>query len=262
MGGPELPATLEVPLPEYGEVLTPTYAVPDPANPGSWLMLIEVRADNAALDEAPEESQHEKRWQASPQARFERLLRANQIPIGLLVTPHLIRLVYAPRGESTGHLTFPFKAMCEVAGRPIVAALHLLLEAGRLFFLPTNQRLPWILQQSRKYQNEVSTKLAEQVLRALNELMRGFQSADEATSGELLRQVLKEAPEDVYGGLLTTLLRMVFILYAEDRGLLSNDPVYLGSYSLSGLFERNGCGKTMLNIQTRWINASEPGHNF
>jgi hypothetical protein len=31
---------------------------------------------------------------------------------------------------------------------------------------------------------------------------------------------------------------MVFILYAEDRGLLSNDPVYLNSYSVSGLFER------------------------
>ncbi len=237
-GGPELPPSLEVPLPDYGETLAPTYAVPDAANAGAWLMLIEVRADDAALDDAPAENKHDKWWQASPQARFERLLRANQVPIGLLVTPRVIRLVYAPRGESTGHLSFPFKAMCEVAGRPIAAALHLLLEAGRLFSLPTNQRLPWILQQSRKYQNDVSTKLAGQVLRALNELMRGFQSANEATQGELLRHVLECAPKEVYGGLLTTLLRMVFILYAEDRGLLSNDPVYVRSYSLSGLFER------------------------
>jgi hypothetical protein len=28
---------------------------------------------------------------------------------------------------------------------------------------------------------------------------------------------------------------MVFVLYAEDRGLLSNDPIYLNSYSLSAL---------------------------
>jgi hypothetical protein len=237
-GGPEMPASLEVPLTDYGEVLAPRYAVPDPANAGSWLILIDVRSDGADLDEAPKEEVDDKRWNASPQARFERLLRANQVPIGLLVNPEVIRIVYAPRGESTGHLTFPVKAMCEVAGRPIVAALHLLLEAGRLFYLPTNQRLPWILQQSRKYQNEVSTKLAEQVLRALNELMRGFQSANDATGGTLLADVLREAPQEVYGGLLTSLLRMVFILYAEDRGLLSNDPIYLNSYSLSGLFER------------------------
>ena len=237
-GGPELPTSLEVPLADYGEVLAPRYAVPDPANPGLWLMLIDVRTDSANLDDAPKEDTNDKRWHASPQARFERLLRTNQVPIGLLVNPEGIRIVYAPRGESTGHLTFPVKAMCEVAGRPIVAALHLLLEAGRLFSLPTNQRLPWILQQSRRYQNEVSTKLAEQVLRALNELMRGFQSANEATGGTLLADVLRETPQEVYGGLLTSLLRMVFILYAEDRGLLSNDPIYLNSYSLSGLFER------------------------
>ena len=235
-GGPELPKALEVPLPDYSEVLAPTYAVPDPANQGSWLMLVKVVPSGASLDELPAEQDH--RWHASPQSRFERLLRENQIPIGLLCNGDSIRLAYAPRGESAGHLTFPVQEMCEVAGRPITAALHLLLSADRLFSLPANQRLPAILQQSRKYQNEVSTKLAEQVLRALNELMRGFQAANEASRGELLREVLRDAPSDVYGGLLTTLMRLVFVLYAEDRGLVSTDPVYLNSYSISGLFER------------------------
>jgi N-6 DNA Methylase len=32
------------------------------------------------------------------------------------------------------------------------------------------------------------------------------------------------------------LLRLVFILYAEDRGLLADDPVYQSSYALTGLF--------------------------
>src|SRR5689334_11857438 len=41
-GGPELPSSLEAPLPEYGETLRPTYAVPDPAAAGSWLILIDV----------------------------------------------------------------------------------------------------------------------------------------------------------------------------------------------------------------------------
>ena len=41
------------------------------------------------------------RWQASPQARFERLLRETQVPIGLLSNGTHLRLVYAPRGETT-----------------------------------------------------------------------------------------------------------------------------------------------------------------
>ena len=128
--------------------------------------------------------------------------------------------------------------MTEVAGRPIFAALQMLLSAERLFTLPDKQRLPHILAESRKYQNLVSTKLAEQVLAALYELLRGFQAADDQRHGELLRDVLKDDPNQVYAGLLRVLLRLVFILYAEDRSLLSNDEVYQKYYSVIGLFER------------------------
>ena len=128
--------------------------------------------------------------------------------------------------------------MTEVAGRPIFAALHMLLSAERLFTLPDKQRLPAILADSRKYQNVVSTKLAEQVLAALYELLRGFQAADDQRHGELLREVLADDPNQVYAGLLTVLMRLVFVLYAEDRGLLSNDAVYPNFYSVTGLFER------------------------
>jgi hypothetical protein len=42
----------------------------------------------------------------------------------------------------------------------------------------------------------------------------------------------------VYHGLLTVLMRTVFVLYAEDRNLLSNHPVYTNHYAITGLFER------------------------
>ena len=35
----------------------------------------------------------------------------------------------------------------------------------------------------------------------------------------MLRDVLDQDPEDVYRGLLTVLLRMVFLLYAEERSM-------------------------------------------
>ena len=78
-----------------------------------------------------------------------------------------LRLVYAPSGESSGHATFSVSDMSEVPGRPIFAALHMLLEQRRLFTGREKNRLPWILAESRRYQNTVSTKLAQQVLAAL-----------------------------------------------------------------------------------------------
>ncbi|MHC5721055.1 MAG: hypothetical protein ACYTX0_55800, partial [Nostoc sp.] len=45
-------------------------------------------------------------------------------------------------------------------------------------------------------------------------------------------------PQHIYGGLITVLLRLVFLLYAEDRGLMSQDAVYTRYYSVSGLYER------------------------
>jgi N-6 DNA Methylase len=241
-GGEPVPEGLEVVLSEYNETLRPTYAVPEVEKNNSgesrWLMLIQRVALGLDLDETPETDDKDHRWQASPQARFERLLRETSVPIGLLSNGTSLRLVYAPRGETSGHLTFPVQAMTEVAGRPIFAALLMLLSAERLFSLPDKQRLPAILLESRKYQNLVSTKLAEQVLAALYELLRGFQAANEQRHGELLRDVLKVDPNHVYGGLLRVLMRLVFLLYAEDRGLLSNDEVYQKYYSVIGLFER------------------------
>jgi len=240
LGGEPIPDDLKVPLNEYGEVLSPTYAVADPEPQGEgaarWQMLIQKLELATPLDEPL--TKDELRWQASPQARIERLLRETGVSAGLLTNGTEFRLVYAPRGESSGHATFRVDQMCEVAGRPIFAALHMLLGAERLFTLPRKQRLPYILSESRKYQNEVSTALAEQVLHALYEMLRGFQRVNDESKGALLRDVLRDDPNHVYNGLLTVLLRLIFVLYAEERGLLSSDPVYVNHYSVLGLFER------------------------
>ena len=124
-----------------------------------------------------------------------------------------IRLVYAPKGESSGHITFKIADMAQVAGRPILAALHMLLSSERLFSLATEQRLPALLAASRKHQNLVSTKLSRQVMEALFDLLRGFQAAHDQNG--ILEEVLRTDPNQVYAGLLTVLLRLVFVLYAE-----------------------------------------------
>ncbi|MCE7874514.1 class I SAM-dependent DNA methyltransferase, partial [bacterium CPR1] len=220
---------IEVVLPDYGETLRPDLVVQDQGRP---LMLVQLLAPGVSLDSCPAEAPG---WRASPQARLERLLRESGVTAGLVSNGGELRIVYAPRGESAGHLTFPVPALLEVSGRPLLAALHMLLSEHRVFSALDGRRLTDILVASRRYQSEVSTKLAGQVLGSLWELLRGVQAADELAAGRLLDGV----PADtIYGGLLTTLLRLVFLLYAEDKGLMPDEAVYLENYSVTGLYER------------------------
>lgn len=237
---------LEVALPDYRDALRPTFAVPKGDGEPGWQMLVvrvPPRSDggDTDLDATPEDATPGRAgngWRASPQARIERLLREKEIPVGLLVNDTRLRLVYAPRGESSGHVTFRLSEMRPVAGRPILGALCMLLGAERLFQVPPNKRLPNVLKESRKYQNEVSNRLAEQVLGALDELVRGFELADADRGGDLLRHAISADPQHVYGGLITVLLRLVFLLYAEERALTPGDAVYVRHYSVSGLFDK------------------------
>lgn len=229
----EVPDELSLALPEYGEFLRPNYGVKDPDS-DEWIMLIQTVTIGQELDGYSPDALKGGSWRATVEEKFERLLRETQIPVGLLWNGVALRLVYAPRGESSGHVTFPIDAMTEVAGRSIVAALDAVLGADRVFNVPSDRRLPRILAQSREYQSEVSEKLADQVVDALWELLRGFQMADSAVAGRLM---IGDSAH-LYGGLITTLMRLVFLLYAEDEGLMPKDSVYERNYSVSGLYER------------------------
>ncbi len=236
-GGPSIPDGLELILPDYHETLRPTYAVLDSMGDGECLMLVQVLSRGTALDEACDE-EGRTGWSASPQAKLERLMREVKVPAGLLCNGDAVRLIYAPSGESSGYLTFPVAAMCEVSGRPILAALHMLLSEHRVFSAPDGRRLRDVLSESRKYQAEVSNALSDQVLGALWELLRGFQASDPDDGIRIFDQTAQEDPQHVYGGLLTLLMRLIFVLYAEDEGLMPEGEVYANNYSVSGLYDR------------------------
>ena len=127
-----------------------------------------------------------------------------------------------------------------VAGRPMLGGLKLLLDRFRLFSDSDDRRLPALLKRSRDAQALVSTALAEQVLGALHELLRGLDSAEPA----LIRELATSRPDHLYEGLLTVLMRLVFVLYAEDRDLLPSRSdarareIYETSYSVRGLYAK------------------------
>ena len=236
-GGPELPDTLMVRLPEHGTTLAPTWAVAELGQNGHrWQLLIRVEA--AGIE--PDGRAQLDGWEASPHQRFERLLKDTGVFAGLLVTDRELRLVYAPRGETSGYLSFPLRPLGMVAGRPMLGGLKLLLDSFRLFSDADERRLPALLKKSRDAQASVSTELAGQVLGALHELLRGLDAADAA----MIRDLARSNRGHVYEGLLTVLMRLVFILYAEDRDLLPSlsdaraRTIYETSYSVRGLYAK------------------------
>lgn len=248
-GGPAVPDELLVALPEHGTTLRPTWAVAELGEGDRrWQLLVRIEAPGVD----PDARNALDGWEATPHQRFERLLRDTGVFAGLLISERderkdgevryypEFRLIYAPRGETSGHQSFPIRPMAMVAGRPMLGGLKLLLDRFRLFSDAGDRRLPALLKHSRDAQASVSTALAEQVLGALHELLRGLDSAEPAP----VRELAASRPDHLYEGLLTVLMRLVFVLYAEDRDLLPSRSdarareIYETSYSVRGLYAK------------------------
>jgi len=236
-GGPSLPENIATYISEHEVMLSPDWAVRDlgGADQGAFQILVKL---HTALD--ADKRGVLDRWDATPHHQFERLLRESGVTIGVLVDRSHLRLIYAPRGETSGWLSFPLRSLGTVAGRAMLGGLKLILGHARLFTEPEGRRLPKLLARSREAQNKVSAQLAEQVLGALHELLRAFHAADP----ERIEQLAATRPHHLYEGLLTTLMRLVFLLYAEDRELMPTQRVgeavdiYESSYSVRGLYAR------------------------
>jgi hypothetical protein len=96
--GQSLPDELSVAIDEADTVLAPHWAVIDPE--GRPTLVVRIEGPGIAPDQRGALSG----WEATPHQRFERLLRENEAGVraGLLITDDQLRLVYAPKGETSG----------------------------------------------------------------------------------------------------------------------------------------------------------------
>ncbi|MBX3226794.1 MAG: hypothetical protein KIT84_38755 [Labilithrix sp.] len=233
------PEDLAVYLPEGSETIRATWALRRPevvagACHERYQLLAWELPSSIELDRPDERAGV---WAYPPRAKMDRLLRATGVPIGLLTNGRVVRLVYAPPGESTGAITFRVADMAKVDGRPILDALVMLLHARRFEGAGAGRSLPELLAASRRMQAEVSRELEAQVKAALERLLRGFEEAAERDGSPLVAEALADGT--LTQGLLTLLLRLVFVLFAEDRELLPMESMlYREGMSVLGLFER------------------------
>jgi len=109
-----------------------------------------------------------------------------------------------------------------------------LLQRPRFLAVEADNTLPALLAESLNAQEEVTETLGLQVRDAVELLLDTLDRLD-AESG-----VLGEVTDDdLYDGVVTLMMRIVFLLFAEERRLLpSDDDIYVAAYSIGRLVEQ------------------------
>lgn len=219
-------ANLKVSLPEHGVTLAPDLAVVDEQRANKPLLLIHTYDQDADLDATLKLDG----WAATPADRMVQLCRATSCRLGLVTNGERWMLVDAPVGAVTTFASWYARIWSQ---EPITLQAFVHLLGIRRFFVDEAEQLPALFDRSLKYQDEVTDALGEQVRRAVEVLIQALDKADQDRDRELLRDV-KEA--ELYEAALTVMMRLVFLLSAEERGLLLlGDERYEANYALSTL---------------------------
>lgn len=173
-------------------------------------------------------------WSAAPADRLARLLRHHGVPLGLVTDGRWWCLVWAPLGGVTTTAVFDSIGWNEAAERNVVRAFTSLLRRRRFFEYDEAETLVGLLKASLAAGEDVTEALGVQVRQAVELLVDAIGRAD-------VRAIEHGAPglhasgipaSDVYRGAVAVMMRVVFLLFAEERGLLPADnEVYARSYS-------------------------------
>lgn len=221
--GERLPDSVRITLPEHGVTLAPDYALVSNDKP-----LLLVQSYSAGTDLTA--TMNIDGWIASPAERMERLCRASGCRLGLVTDGERWMLVDAPVGAVVTYASWYARLWSQE--RQTLQAFIALLGIAR-FFGPEDETLPALLDASLQHQEAVTDALGEQVRRAVEVLIQALDKEDRDRSRTLLQGV---APAELYEAGLTIMMRLVFLLSAEERDLLPmQDATYTRHYAISTL---------------------------
>ena len=224
--GSALPESLAFAVSQHDVTLRPDYVVFDADNGDRPLMFAAVYPPNVDLG-APVKGE---RWAAPPADRMVELCRGRDVRLGLVTNGECWMLVDAPVGGVTSFASWYARLWGQ---EPVTLQAFVNLLGIRRFFADEGERLPALLDESLKLQDEVTDALGEQVRRAVEVLVQALDRADVDRNRELLAGV---EPPELYEAALTVMMRIVFLLSAEERGLLLlDDESYQAFYAVSTL---------------------------
>lgn len=220
---------------EHETELRPSFVLVEPGE--------EVKPDSTRLlglvcppGQQPTARIKDSTWAATPTDRLAHLCRHHNIELGLATDGRWWTLVWAPRGGVTTTATFDTVSWREAAERDVVRAFVSLLSRRRFFGVPDGERLVPLLRDSLGSQEEITEALGVQVRRAVELLVAAIGRIDVRERELGGRGLADVQAHEVYRGAVSVMMRIVFLLFAEERKLLPADnELYATAYSAGRL---------------------------
>ncbi len=212
-------------LAEHGATISPSWAIVDPETQAPQMM-VQVYAPDIALDA----SFKLESWNTTPAECMVQLCRATNCRLGLVTNGEQWMLIDAPVGAVCSYASWYARIWSQ---EPITLQAFVHLLCLTRFRDEASRRLPALLDRSLKHQDEVTDALGAQVSRAVEVLVQSLDRADLDRNRALLHDV--KEPE-LYEAALTVMMRLVFLLSAEEQQLLLlGDERYEANYAVSTL---------------------------
>ncbi|AUS81094.1 SAM-dependent methyltransferase [Actinoalloteichus sp. AHMU CJ021] len=167
-------------------------------------------------------------WASSPVDRMEEMLRASAAPIGVVTDGRWWAVVSVRRNSLTASGVVDAHTWTE---EPQTRnALIELLQRRRLVGGDPEDRLTELFRESVAAAEEITEALGTQVRRAVELLVQALSEAALHTDHDPLPPDRAE----VYEAAVTVMMRVVFLLFAEERGLLPQGALFSAGYGVSG----------------------------
>lgn len=229
--GPQLPARFEISVPEHGTKFGHWGALFGPdSNPSVDQPIALVHSAQAEDLRAISLSG----WSASAVDRMGLALRRLGIPIGLVTNGRYWAIVWAEGAYSTGSAIFDSLIWAEE--RYYRDAFFALIGMQRFVGVSEDESLPALLKASMLQQEEITDELGRQVRQAVELIVQSFSETRIVALAQGLEDPLPENEHEPYEAAVNVMMRIVFILFAEERGLLpASERLYASSYSISSL---------------------------
>lgn len=174
-------------------------------------------------------------WAANDIDRLAMLLRKAQVEVGIVTDGQWWALVWAKEGKPTGSGMVNALTWAE---EPLLRDAFLTLINQRRFrAADAEQRLSRLFERSELEAEEITEALGTQVRRSVELLVQAFSEArlEAAKAGD--PDPLAEKPDDIYQAAVTVMMRIVFLLFAEERDMLPTEQLYWDSYAIKDLLD-------------------------
>jgi hypothetical protein len=174
-------------------------------------------------------------WAATEIDRMAALLRQAGVPVGLVTDGRWWAIVWAEEGTATGSGIVDAVTWGE---EPLLRDAFLaLMDQQRLRAKDPEHRLARLLQRSELEAEEITEALGTQVRKSVELLVQAFSETRLAAAANNEPDPLTDKPDDVYQAAVTVMMRVVFLLFAEERGMLPTERLYWDSYAIRGLLD-------------------------